>query len=389
MMRSNILNKITTLILIGLMTSCKYTAQNKQGRDPLKVNVYEVKNEKVVFYDTYPGSIVALNQVELRGQVSGYITKIFFTEGQKVKKGQKLYEIDRSTYEASYQQAKANYEIANGNLAKVQLDADRYKELSEKDAIAKQRLDYALTDLQNAKLQVESAKEEMLKAQNNLDYSLIVAPFDGIIGISQVKIGNLVTPSQTLLNTISSDNPMGVDFEIDEKDLGRFLMLEKKTVTGSDSTYRILLPDNTIYPSKGKLSVIDRAVDPQTGTITVRIVFSNLEGDLRAGMSCTVKVINENSGMQAIIPYRSVMEQMGEYFVYLADSSVAQQTKIKLGPRIDDRVVVLHGLHPGNKIVVDGIQQLREGLPIQNATPQKTLDSNRNYKTRVQERDNL
>jgi membrane fusion protein, multidrug efflux system len=373
---------LSVLIIIGISTSCKYSGKDPHGRDPIQVNVYEVKKEKLMFYDSYPGTVIALNQVELRGQVSGYITRIFFNEGQWVKKGQKLYEIDRSTYEASYQQVKVNYEIANDNLLKAEQDAERYKELSDKDAIAKQRLDYALTDLQNAKLQVESAKAEMLKAQNNLDYSLIVAPFDGIIGISQVKVGNLITPGQTLLNTISSDSPMGVDFEIDEKELGRYVTLEKTILTSKDSTFKILLPDNSIYPYKGSLSVIDRAVDPQTGTITVRIIFPNPKGTLRTGMSCRVEVMNENVGMQAVIPFKSVTEQMGEYFVYLADSSVARQARIKLGPRIDERVIVLSGLHAGNKIVVEGIQQLHEGMPIQIALPQSKDSSKGNFKPR-------
>jgi membrane fusion protein (multidrug efflux system) len=382
MMNKNLNLILAALILEGITISCNHSDPKGIGKDPLSVNVYIVKNENVVFYDSYPGTIIALNQVELRGQVSGYVTKIFFTEGQFVKKGQKLYEIDRSMYEANYQQANANYEIANDNLNKADQDARRYKELSDQDAISKQRLDYALTDLQNAKLQVESAKAEMLKAQNNLDYSLITAPFDGIIVISQVKIGNLITPSQTLLNTISSDNPMGVDFEIDEKNLSRFELLEKKNVTDKDSTYRIQLPDNTVYPFTGTLSVIDRAVDPQTGTITVRIVFPNPTGGLRTGMSCNLKVMNQNAGLQVVIPYKSVSEQMGEYFVYRADSSVVHQARIKLGPRIEDKVVVFDGLKPGNKIVVEGIQQLHEGMPIQIAAPQKSNNPSGSYKTR-------
>jgi membrane fusion protein (multidrug efflux system) len=352
--------------------ACKEQAGNKNTKEPpVPVNVYEVSQEKAVYYITYPANAVALKEVEIRGEVSGYITGIFFSDGSAVHKGQNLYEIDRRKYAATYEQAKNNVSIAEVTLQKVQRDADRYTELNKQDAIAQQILDNSLTDLQNAKLQASSAKSELEKAKTDLDYSMITAPFDGTIGISQVKLGTLVNPGQTLLNTISSDDPVGVDFVIDEKELGRFVELENKIMPADDSTFRITLPDKSLYRFSGKISFIDRAVDPQTGTIKVRLIFPNSERLLRPGMSCNVKVLTQDAGLQVIIPYKAVVEQMGEFFVYRVDTSKAKQVKISLGTRLGDKVIVRDGLKTGEHIVVDGIQKLHDGAPLMMTTQQK------------------
>jgi membrane fusion protein, multidrug efflux system len=358
--------KLLTIFLLALILSSacrKKDAGNPAGAG-VPVNVAEVRKEKVSYYSNYPGSIVPLSEVQLRSEVSGFITGIYFKEGSSVKKGQKLYEIDRSKYIASYNQAKANVDIATANEEKARRNADRYTKLSEQDAIAKQRLDDAMTDLQNAGLGLVSAKAGLSAAQTDLNYSLITAPFDGIIGISQVKMGSLVTPGQTLLNTISTDNPMGADFVINEKELGNFQ--ELSTVNGSknDSTFRISLPDKSLYREKGSIQVIDRAIDPQTGTIRVRLVFPNPDRKLRAGMSCLIHVLNAGEQGQLVIPSKSLLEQMSEYFVFVVDSNKAKQTKVTLGAQFEDRVVVAGGLQEGQQIVTDGIQKLKNGAPV-------------------------
>lgn len=371
------MNKVFHLIILISLTigafSCKDPVSIKNTKDPaIPVILYQVEREKAVYYDTYPATVVALKEVEIRGQVSGYVTGIFFNEGSTVHKGQTLYEIDRRKYAATFEQAKNNVKIAEDNLQKIQRDVDRYTELNKQEAIARQSLDNAMTDLQNVKLQLSSANAELEKAKTDLEYSLISAPFDGTIGISQVKLGALINPGQTLLNTVSSDDPMGVDFVIDEKELGRFLKLDNKVMPANDTTFRITMPDKTLYPFSGKISLIDRAVDPQTGTIKVRLIFTNSEHLLRPGMSCNVKILNPDAGLQVIIPYKAVVEQMGEYFVFRADSNKAKQVKINLGTRMGYKVIVLDGLNPGEQIVIDGIQKLHDGVPVIAATQQKS-----------------
>jgi membrane fusion protein (multidrug efflux system) len=347
------------------MQSCKKQNKQNQVAGPVTVGEYTVQSQKIGFYDSYPGTVVALNEVELHSQVSGFITAIFFKEGSQVNRGEKLYEIDRRKYQAAYEQAKANADIAEANLQKAQRDADRYSKLNEQNAIAKQTFDDATTNLQNAKTQILSAKAALLNAETDFNYSIITAPFSGTIGLSMVKPGTFINQGQTVLNTISSDDPIGVDFIINEKTLPWFIELKKNEADKKDSTFRISLPDNTEYASSGQISVIDRAVNPQTGTIKVRLVFPNHEKTLRAGMNCKVRVLSGSSGNQLVIPFKAVIEQMGEFFVYCIDSMKVKQVKIEPGSNMGEYIVVKQGVKPGDKIVLDGLQKVRNGSVVQ------------------------
>ena len=356
-----ITSHILLLLFLLLVSNCNKSDPPGQATSRVSVNLTKVLRENIVFYDNTPGTVVALNEVELRSEVSGLVTGIFFREGNFVHKGQKLYEIDRTKYLASFRQAKANLDIAQANLDRAKRYVETYSELNKQNAIARQRLEDARTDLQNANLQLTSAEAGLVKARTDLNYSVIYAPFDGTIGISQVKMGTLITPGQTLLNVISSDNPMGVDMFINEKDLSRFQRIAAKTTSKNDSTFRISLPDNSIYPENGKIFTIDRAVDPQTATIRIRLIFPNTANTLKDGMSCDVNILNENSGEQLVIPFKAVMEQMSEYFVFVADSQKVHQTKITIGAQLEGKVIVANGLHEGQQIVTDGIQKLHNG----------------------------
>jgi membrane fusion protein (multidrug efflux system) len=292
-----------------------------------------------------------------------------------VKKGARLYEIDRRKFQAAYEEAKAALEIANANLEKAKRDADRYKKLDEENAIAKQVLDDALTLFANAQMQVRSSKANLLNAQTDFNYSLLTAPFTGSIGLSLVKPGAFVTAGQTLLNTLSSDDPIAIDFIIDEKSLPYLVKLQSLKTSPQDSTFKITLADNSVYKHYGSLSIIDRAVDPLTGTIKIRTVFPNPDRILRPGMNCKVNVLNNNSGMRISIPSKALVEQMGEYFVYKIDSgNIVKQKRIQLGPTQEDKVVVKNGLNPGDKIVLEGIQKVHEGSSVTISSP---LDKNK------------
>ena len=360
-----IFNIIICFGLIAGLLSCSGNPANKKTEVPaVPVTVTNVSLTKAIFYNSYPGNITALKEVELRGQVSGYITGIYFTEGKEVHSGEKLYEIDRRKYEATYKEAQSNVKIAEANLEKVQRDANRYTDLAKQDAVAKQLLDNSMTDLNNTRQQVDAANSELVKAKTDFDYSLINAPFDGTIGFSGVKMGTLITPGQTLLNMVSSDDPMGVDFEISETELSRFRQLENAGISANDTTFKITLPDNSTYPFFGKISVIDRAVDQQTGTIRVRITVPYHEKILKPGMSCKVQVLNVNSGQQIIIPSAAVIEQLGEYFVFRVNNNLAEQVKVIVGPSVNANFIILKGLSAGETIVVEGTQKLHDGAEV-------------------------
>jgi len=360
-------------MLIGF-TSCGHS-DPPPAPPPVSVNVITVKQGSARYYDSYPATIIAVNQVEVRPQVAGYITGIFFQEGQHVEKGQKIYQIDQQQYRGAYEQAVAQLNASEANLSKVQQDADRYEELGKQDAIAQQTVQHALADLQTAKKQVEAAKANVSAVEVNLRYSTIYAPLSGTIGISSVKQGASVSPGTTLLNTISSDNPIGVDVALEET-LIPFMVKENKSDKGkTDSTFTITLADQSKYPYPGKIFIIDRAVDPQTGTIKVRLLFPNPDNLLKAGMSANLKILN-NSGVETIlIPYKAVVEQMAEYFVYVVNADTVAQRKVLLGQRIRDMTVVKTGLKQDEIIVLDGVQKLRDGSKVKVAAPVSGQDS--------------
>jgi len=371
--------KTKNILLFGpfvllIWTSCENKTKQNTAPPPTPVSVTEAKKAKAVYYDQYQGIVVALNSVELRSEVSGFITGIFFKEGEVVPKGKALYEIDRRKYEAAYQQAEANLQSADANLVKAQKDIDRYTMLLKNDAVARQTVDQAQAAYETSKSQVAVAKAGVLSAKTDLSYSIITAPFTGRIGISQVKLGAQVTPGTTLLNTISSENPIGVDVVIDEQDINRFYRLQNNKSSGS--TFRLQLPDDSDYNKAGKVLAIDRGVASGTGTIKVRIQFPNENNVLKDGMSCVLRVLNSESGERVQIPYKAISEQMGEFFVFVALDTIAKQHKVKLGPRIGANVVVMSGIEPGDKVITDGFQRLQDGGKIALGNPSQKAAAN-------------
>lgn len=379
------------LLICAAFFSCKQNQPPPPAAVP--VNLMTATAQTVLYYDKYPSTTVALSQVNLNAQVTGYITGIYFTEGTHVHKGEKLYSIDQRLYLASVDQAKANLRVDSGNMQQVQQDADRYVYLKKYNAIAAQVVDHALTSAKNAKDSVRAGQQQLRTAETNLSYSNIYAPFDGTIGISQVRLGNLITPGSTTLNTISTDDPMAVDFLVNEAQLAHFQDLQKHKQASIDSLFTIILPNQAVYPYLGKISVIDRAVDPLTGSITVRLVFPNPQNTLRAGMSTVVRVHNQEAAPQIVLPSRAVVEQMGEYFVYIAKDTVydnggpdstdkkgedtvqapklrAFEVKVLLGQTVGANVIVRSGINEGDKIIVDGVQAIHEGSEITTSNKQ-------------------
>ncbi|RYZ49204.1 MAG: efflux RND transporter periplasmic adaptor subunit [Sphingobacteriales bacterium] len=369
-------SKIAILSFITITTmaaSCGNKAEtNAQpaAPPPVPVNIYEVSAESVRGLDVYPGTIVPLVEVELRAEVNGYITNIFVKDGQPVKKGQALYEVDRSRYQATYRQLEAQVQIAKANLARVSKDVERYTRLSEQDAIAKQRVDYALADQQTAASQVAAAEANLANAATDLARSVIKAPMNGTIGISPVRLGSLVTAGSTLVNTISAPDPIAVDIAVGEQEIARFVRYQQQEPAKRDSTFTLTLPDGSKYDAGGRVSAIDRAVDPRTGTLKVRVSFPNPGNHLRAGMNCTVNVLNQDAGNLLTIPSKALTEQLGEFYVYvLGDSNKVTQRRVSLGSRFHEKVVIREGLEAGDKIVSEGVQNLRQGAVVNPGGP--------------------
>lgn len=355
---------------LTLFAACSNDKGAPPPPPPPQITVQEVSASDAVYYDQYPASITPLNVVELRPQVSGFVTGVYFSDGARVTKGQLLYSIDEQLYAANYQQAQANVRVQEANLNRAQKDANRYHELDRQDAVAKQLVDNADAALEVTRRQTDAARAALKGQQTSVRYTKVYAPFSGVIGLSLVKVGAAVTAGQTLLNTVSTDNELAVDFNIDQKELYRFgKLLAQKTTNNGDSTFTLAFAGD-VYPRPGRLALIDRAVNPQTGTIKVRAVFPNDQNLLRPGMNGTVRVRNSSSAQSVIIPYKAVTEQLGEYFVYVpGDSNKVSQRKVVLGEPIGADIIVRSGLKPGERIAVQGVQKLREGVVVKIVPP--------------------
>ncbi|MBF9143591.1 efflux RND transporter periplasmic adaptor subunit [Hymenobacter properus] len=361
-----------SLSLLALASCGKKEDEQKKNAapPPTPVTLVAAHTTEAVYYDEYPATVVALNTVELRSQATGFVTGVYFKEGDVVPKGKLLYEIDQRQYQAAYQQALADLRSVQANAANAEVNAGRYQRLAQQDAVARQLVDNANTAAATARAQVAAAQASVNIARNNLGFSRVTAPFTGRIGISEVRLGSQVGAGTTLLNTISSEDPMGVDIVVTQTDIERFIALQNAKTSRADSTLRLVLPGGVTYPQPGRIRTIDRGVNSQTGTITVRVEFANPKRELKDGMSAVVKVLNTQSGQRLVVPFKAIVEQMGENFVYVAtDSSTAQQRKVTLGPRLKDQIVLMNGVKDGDKVVTEGVQKLRDGGKITTEVP--------------------
>ncbi|MCC5937962.1 MAG: efflux RND transporter periplasmic adaptor subunit [Lunatimonas sp.] len=353
-------------IFLCLLSCLSCTKQAPKEEKPTTVTVDLAKLETVKEENTYPGTIVALKEVELRADVVGYVIDIPVKDGQQVTKGQVLYRIDQTRYTASLNQATSRLRIAQSNHERVQRDLSRYERLKEGNAVAAQIYDDARTAMSNAEQELISAQAEVDNAKVNLDYATVRAPFDGTIGFSSVRLGALVNPGQTALNVISSNDPIGLDFFADEKSLPFYFEMEKnEELAARDSVFQLTMANREAYPFPGKIENIDRAVDPGTGTIQIRLSFPNPDGLLKPGMSTRLTVRKPVEGQKITVPHRALVERLGEIYVFAAAEGKAEQKRVRTGIRTKDRIVIEDGLEEGQQVIVAGIQRLSDGDPIQ------------------------
>lgn len=354
------MRKVYVLLLTVLFLACG--REEESGDKKTTVTVEKVVREKVSIEDRYPASLVALREVELRADVTGYVTKIPVEDGQRVSKGQLLYEIDKSRYQAQLNQSSSRLRIAESNLKQAERDLSRYNKLREGNAIAGQVYDDALTSLENAQQEMVSAQAEVEDAETNLRYADIIAPFDGTIGFSSVRLGALVNPGQTLLNVISENDPMGVDFYAEERNLRYFLdQRENREEVLADSIFSINLPDGSSYPYPGVIENIDRAIDRRTGTLLIRLRFPNPDLVLKPGLSATLVVKSKDEETRLTIPQKALIERLGETYVYYVEDGKAKRANVTLGRRVRDKIIIQEGVDEGMELIIGGLQKVSEG----------------------------
>jgi membrane fusion protein (multidrug efflux system) len=335
---------------------------------PPEVLVADVIQRDVPVYLELVGQTLGFQDVEIRARVEGYLTNMSFQEGSLVRKGDLLYEIDRLPLEAIVAQAKADQATAEARLAKANNDVARYRPLVAKQAVSQRELDDAVAEQDAAKSQVDAAKANVDKATLDLSYTRITAPISGLIGATLVKSGNLVGRGEsTLLTTISQIDPALFRVGVTEAD---YLRIARRNIDsgrpgGPQSGIRLTLADGTVYPHTGKVSVVDRAVDPTTGTLGIQVLFPNPEQLLRPGQYGRVRALLDNKPGALLVQQRAVQELQNLYSVAVVDSSGKVAFKnVKVGPRVDSLWVIEEGLTASDKVVVEGLQRIQDGMTV-------------------------
>jgi RND family efflux transporter MFP subunit len=359
-----------------LMAACgsKDTAEDqKKNLPPPAVVVAPVLQKTVPIYGEYVARTEARETVEIKARVGGYLEKILFKEGSKVKAGQLLFVIDQRLYKAALQDAKGQLAQAQAASDKAEKDVDRLRPLVAQDAAPEQDLDKAVAEAQYSRAAIEKGKAAVEQAELDLKFTEIRAPITGIIGKQEVTVGNLVTKDQTLLTTLSSWDPMRVVFSISETD---YLKITKMYPEGREGVpknpkaiFELIMADNSIYPYKGKISFVDRALDLTTGTLKIYVSFPNPNILLRPGLFARVQVPIEEKQDALLVPQRAVQEMQGVQTVLVvgSDNKVALRT-VTLGERYEDYYLVTEGVKAGEMIVVEGLQK---AMPGQQVTPEE------------------
>lgn len=368
-----------TALFLVLLASCK---QKIPPPGPPEVQVAPVVQRDVPYYKEWVGSADGSTNATIRAQVTGYLLKQNYDEGTQVKRGDLLFEIDPRSFQAVLNQAQASLAQNQAQQGKTELDVKRFMPLAKEKAISQEELDDAIQANLAAKAQVQVAKAVVQQAQLNLEFTKIVAPIDGIVGISKVGVGDLITPTSGELTTMSTVNPIKVNFFLSEHEY--LFAVKQPSVSGwrkggGGPELELLLADGSTYPHKSRVTAADRQVDPKTGTIQLSGLFLNPEKILRPGLFVRVRaLIGVNAGA-LVVPQRAVTELQDKHLVAVvgADSKVSIRP-VKVGERTNAEWVIEEGLKPGERVVVEGIQKVHEGItvvptPLAEPTPASTV----------------
>ena len=363
-----IFNLLTGIIMGGLvLTSCA-GEQQKQAAPAPELAVITVGEKDATLQSMYPATLHGKNDVEIRPQISGFLTKVHVSEGQRVSKGQRLFTIDQVQLQAAVDAAKAQVEVAQANVNTAQTNADNNKLLFDKNIISASAYQTSVDALNAAKAQLNAVKAQLTSAQKNLSYSVVSAPAAGIVGSITFKEGALVSPS-TLLTILSNNSEIEAYFSMNEKEVLAM------TANGGRSFQQALdsLPEVTLrlangedYALKGKVISLSGVIDPATGSATAKASFKNPDGIIRSGSTGQILIPNVSSDVIEI-PQKATYEIQNLKFCYVVgDSSKVQSRAIEVADQHDGKnFIITKGLKSGDVVVVEGVGiSVKEGMVI-------------------------
>ena len=355
--------------LAAALALCGCAGKEAAPPPPPEVVVIEAVQKDVPVFLEMVGQTKGSQDVEIRARVEGYLDRFFFTEGAFVKKGDRLYQIDPKPFQAALAQAKANLATAQARLNQTTVTVNRLTPLVTQKAVSQQELDNALANQDAARAQVDAGQATVDNATLNLGYTSIASPIDGVVGTTLVKAGNLVGRGEsTLLTTVSQVDPILFRAGISEAEYLRIARRaeELRAARGDEKTaIQLLLADGTLHSQTGHVEAVERAVDPTTGTLAVQFTFPNPDRLLRPGQYGRARFEIEVRKDALLVPQRAVQELQNLYSLAIVgpDNKVTFHN-VKVGPRVDSLWVIEEGLKPGDRVVVEGLQRIREGSTV-------------------------
>src|SRR5258705_7580293 len=347
---------------------------------PPTVSVVQPVAREVVEWDEYIGRLESPETVDLRARVSGYLDKVHFKEGKEVKKGDVLFTIDPRPYQAEYDRAEAERQRAESQADLAKNDADRARHLIATKAISEEDFDTRTRTYYSALAAVKSAKAALESTKLNLEFTEIHAPIAGRISRALVTEGNLVSggvsgAGATLLTTIVSLDPLYLYGDADERSILKYLRLrrEGKRVSARDEQIpaEMELADETGFPHKGYMDFVDNRIDPTTGTMRARGVFTNADHGLSPGFFARIRIPGSGKYKALLLPDRALGSDQAQKFVYGVDAVKKVEFRpVTIGPMIDGLRIVKTGLKPDEQVIVEGLLRVRPGLAVDAKQPE-------------------
>jgi membrane fusion protein (multidrug efflux system) len=335
---------------------------------PPTVKVVEVIQQDVPIYNEWVAQLNGDTNAQITPKVQGYVLNRNYQEGYPVKTGQLLFEIDPRPFEASLQQAQAQLAVAQANLSGSETDQARDEPLVAQNAIPKKQLDNDNAAVASGKAQVDAAKAMIEQAKLNLDWTKVFSPIDGIAGVANAQVGDLVGPS-TKMTTISKVNPIRAYFSISEDAYLRVAGKIASVLAGkpgpATSAVEYIQANETVFPGKGRIILVNREVSSQTGTIQLAAEFSNPEAVLRPGGFGRVRIKTGDNKGALLVPQIAVIEVQSDYQVVVVGSdNKASFRPVKVGERVGNNWVITDGVKAGEKVVAEGFQKVRNGVTV-------------------------
>ena len=365
-----------------VLAGCSKPGASGQGNPP-DVQVVQVEQKDVPIFHEWIGTLEGLVNADVRGQVTGYLLRQDYKEGNFVQQNQLLFEIDPRPFQASLDEAKAQLATATAQLANAQaiqkrteLDVERYTPLAKEQAASQQDLDNsvqnnlaALATVATARAQIKSAEAAVESAQLNLGFTRLTSPIDGIAGTAQLQVGALVSQSTGAVTTVSTVDPIKVYFTVSESE---YLDFNRRfpTVSGREAEFKrtpldLILADGSTYQHQGTIDFADRAVNQGTGAILIAGLFPNPGNILRPGGYGKVRASTRIEKDALLIPQRAVTELQGSYQVAIVDNDDKVRIQaVEVGDRVGSLWIISKGLKPGERVVAEGTQKVRQGSTV-------------------------